>query len=278
MSETAADIQGFLAIYSGAADKDHSWDHIVSKLTTRNMIKARDEFIRDTPKADGSLMDNVSGTKRFILSFCANLLPDDTLEEMSKSTDDYISRASAVLDSLANELENKVDMKISQDQVSSKLLTQTQVQIIHRLCSMTQTVADIARGKIVILQSNSKFMKSVIDACENLSVISGKIVDSREMTAYTNDLKLAQTMYDQAAKRVGAVADRADKIYALAMRRDSAIRMLINQITGTPGWSGDSGNGDPRDTGQSRDIGDIVREQNGDTPVPPGFSLHEGSI
>lgn len=255
---TAVDISNYLSVYSGAADRDTTWDGILSSINLASMIKMRDEFMAERK------LDNIAGTRRFILHFCTTILPKEYLDDLRHSSEQYIISTDQTIDSLGKHLE-KADMAVATDRVASRLLVQTQVQIIHSVCTAAQTVADIARSKVTILQGNVKFAKAVIEACESLNVVAGKVCDSREMTAFTQDLKLAQTVYEQIAKQMSVLADRAEKVNSMGMRRDSAIRMLINQMVGGIGSPlGEGSNINPEETGMA------VGPQTG---IPPGFDV-----
>lgn len=261
-----------MSLYTGGVEHPAE----LSSLSIHNMNKAAEEYAAQTiaeRRGTGAGIPDLSTLRRlFLVYFATHVLDFQQVDEMQRNMVTVAATATKTLDEANARLETQVDMAIGNDRSVSYILAQTQAQIVHSVATSVSTVADNMREKIAAMQKAAGMIKSIEHALDSLHVVwGGNIVNSREMGAYTHDLKTARDAYLEGSKRLSAIADRADKIYANAMRRDSAIRMLINLATG---------NGRPQG-------GEGMRNYNGIDPtdgtrpaVPPGFSPspHEDAI
>lgn len=233
MSQIAEDILALSAKMSGHSPAKPS------SLTTRAMLAAYASYCDEKQYAP----DEISTKKRFLLYFSTNLIPEETLTDLNTNADLLITQSRALIDKMMLDLEQKVDCVVVQEGKVNTTIAQLQVRSIHQISGGAQRLSDLLTSKVAIFQDSEQIVKSAIEAVNSLSVIWGKILDTREADAYLSDLKMIKGLYSQAAKSVANLIASAQKVQQQAMRRDSAIRMLINQSISTPDGGGIPPNG-----------------------------------
>ena len=227
----APDIHAHIALYNGAADVTNSTNFAtLTALSTRKLLDGFTDWLeniaRENFRASGLHVQRTG----YLLYLATNLIDMNILTELGENTNKVAREETERLTHISQLLVDKANIALGNDRTVAFNLVQAQVQFIHVVATEAQMIAERNRRRVLFSQEAAKTVKAVISAHESLNVLWGKILDSRQSEAHTHDLRTILLAYDSVAKLFTGIAGEADKLSTNAMRRDSAIRMLLGQV------------------------------------------------